>query len=149
MGRRGATVFILVYILTFLHLVHFLEQRLFKTNCMQKLLSGEFNCEYFLFFIPIFWNFVDEILKFRLQQCAQWRISVDFYICIPYSYKFSLGQILARIYFRAPWTKHQNSVLIFAQFRANILLKQHFYTIDFFKIWNLKIFARINFRTPA
>ena len=37
-------------------------------------------------------------------------------------------EIFARIYFRAPSTKHQNSVLIFAQFRANILLTQHFCT---------------------
>ena len=56
--------------------------------------------------------------------------------------------IFARIYFRAPFTKIRNSVLIFAQFRANCWLKALF-CIAFFKIWSLKIFARINFRAPA
>ena len=36
--------------------------------------------------------------------------------------------VARQIYFRAPSTKYQNLVLVFAQFRANILLKQHFYT---------------------
>ena len=57
-------------------------------------------------------------------------------------------EIFARIYFRAPFTKIRNSVLIFAQFRANCWLKALF-CIAFFKIWSLKIFARINFRAPA
>ena len=57
-------------------------------------------------------------------------------------------EIFARIYFRAPFTKIRNSVLIFAQFRANCWLKELF-CIAFFKIWSLKIFARINFRAPA
>ena len=35
-------------------------------------------------------------------------------------------EISALIFFRAPSTKVQNSVLIFAQFRANFWLKQHF-----------------------
>ena len=57
-------------------------------------------------------------------------------------------EIFARIYFRAPFTKIRNSVLIFAQFRANCWLKELF-CIAFFKIWSLKIFARINFRASA
>ena len=57
-------------------------------------------------------------------------------------------EIFARIYFRAPFTKIRNSVLIFAQFRANCWLKELFCKA-FFKIWSLKIFARINFRAPA
>ena len=42
----------------------------------------------------------------------------------------------------------RKSVLIFAQFCANCWLKALF-CIAFFKIWSLKIFARINFRAPA
>ena len=67
-------------------------------------------------------------------------------------------QIFARIFahfvcakirnFRAASTKIRNSVLIFAQFRANCWLKELF-CIAFFKIWSLKIFARIYFRAPS
>ena len=55
-------------------------------------------------------------------------------------------KIFARTNFRTPSTKHQNSVLIFAQFRANILLKQHFYIILFqnmkFKNFRVDKFSR-------
>ena len=48
-------------------------------------------------------------------------------------------EILARIYFRAPSTKPQNSVLIFAQFRANILLKQLLDIYIIYKIQNYNL----------
>ena len=77
---------------------------------------------------------------------------------IPCSYYFSRGQIFAhfvcakirnfaRIYFRAPFTKIRNSVLIFTQFRANCLLKELF-SIAFQKdeVWKFSrglIFAHL------
>ena len=48
-------------------------------------------------------------------------------------------EISAQIYFRTHSKKKQNSVLIFAQFRANILLKEHFCTRLF---QNMKKFPR-------
>ena len=50
-------------------------------------------------------------------------------------------EIFSRVYFRAPSTKLKNSVLVFAQFRANCWLKQ--LPTAFFKINSLKFFAHL------
>ena len=85
----------------------------------------------------LIWKFVWEILdtaKVLVKKNNNWQFSKYSYIFVAWSLQetnLSIIEIFARIYFRAPSTKDQNSVPIFAQFRANILLKHNFCIILF------------------